>query len=237
MAHELANLLDGSLRNLSLARRRLTQSPEDAASPETDPDALDRLETASEALRQMAGMLRQWMQQAAPADASDSSDPEAEAGTTVGEMVSRVIRLTGPDAERVRVQVRARLSAEAAARPAGEIQSVVLNAVRNSLEAFAEQDRSILPTGQIDIVARTTPSYFELYIHDTGPGLDPRVTDRAERLRVGSTTKQGGHGIGLAHAEDIARKLGGYLILESDLLGGATLTLRHPLKPEAPAHA
>jgi len=240
VAHELANLLDGSLRNISLAKRRLATDSDAGATNEDDAAALEKLETASAAMQQMAQMLQQWMQQSSvvgdhPAEAEKENAIPASSASTVGEMIAQVVRLTGPDAERARVQVRAHLTANASARPAGELQSVVINAVRNSIEAFAEQDRSTLPTGQIDIVARTTGSYFELYIHDNGPGLDPRITDRTERLHIGSTTKQGGHGIGLAHCHAIAERLGGVMIVENDIAGGTTLTVRHPLDRKSSA--
>src|SRR4051812_29047992 len=65
LAHELANLLDGGLRNLGLALSRLRDAPSHAALSPNGPPAdaenlLRRLEAANDAMRQMAALIQRW---------------------------------------------------------------------------------------------------------------------------------------------------------------------------------
>ena len=57
LAHELNNLLDGSLRHIGLAIRSLRTASQGGP---TDPQALERLDTASAALRQRADRIHAW---------------------------------------------------------------------------------------------------------------------------------------------------------------------------------
>ncbi|MEO0588897.1 MAG: hypothetical protein AAF078_14815 [Planctomycetota bacterium] len=57
VAHELANLLDGSMRSLGLGLKKLDGSDGDERSAE----ALQQLRVADQAMKRMAALLRQWM--------------------------------------------------------------------------------------------------------------------------------------------------------------------------------
>jgi len=64
VAHELANLLDGSMRNVNLVRLFLTEQAAEALP--ADQDVTDRLQSAEQGMRQMATLLGQWLQQTQP---------------------------------------------------------------------------------------------------------------------------------------------------------------------------
>lgn len=87
----------------------------------------------------------------------------------------------------------------------GQIQQVILNFVRNSLDAFA-----LRPLERPQIVIRTslTPDQeVEVAVIDNGPGLSPEAMPRL--FDPFFSTKENGTGLGLAISNTIARTHGG----------------------------
>ena len=88
---------------------------------------------------------------------------------------------------------------------AGQIQHVVLNFVRNSLEALAPRAPA---TGQVLIRTRLADAnQVELAVIDNGPGLAPEALERL--FDPFFSTKESGTGMGLAMSNTIARLHGG----------------------------
>lgn len=87
----------------------------------------------------------------------------------------------------------------------GEIQQVVLNFLRNSLEALTGQH----PAGpRVAISTRTVNSdSVEVCVCDNGPGLSAEMTHRV--FDPFFSTKENGTGLGLAISSTIARAHGG----------------------------
>ncbi|HET9862129.1 MAG TPA: PAS domain S-box protein [Steroidobacteraceae bacterium] len=85
------------------------------------------------------------------------------------------------------------------------VQQVVLNLVRNALEAV--QDR---PAGSRRVELSTTLTAsgdVEIRVADNGPGIDPGIADRL--FDPFSTTKRAGTGLGLAISRTIIQSHGG----------------------------
>jgi two-component system, LuxR family, sensor kinase FixL len=107
----------------------------------------------------------------------------------------------------------------------GQIQHVVLNFLRNSLEALAAR-----PGGVPQIVIRTslTPqNEVELAVIDNGPGLTPEVSRRI--FDPFFSTKENGTGLGLAISSTIARAHGGSVGYRANPLSGACFYLLLPV--------
>ena len=106
-----------------------------------------------------------------------------------------------------------------------EIQQVVLNLVRNAIEALEG-----VPPDRRDIVLRTAmgpDSNVELSVSDSGPGVDPNIVDRLFAPFV--TTKPAGTGLGLAISRSIVEAHKGTLRYRPDgARGGACFVLRLP---------
>jgi C4-dicarboxylate-specific signal transduction histidine kinase len=86
-----------------------------------------------------------------------------------------------------------------------QIQQVILNFVRNALDAFA-----LRPIDKPELVIRTslaTHQEVELAVIDNGPGLPPEVMPRL--FDPFFSTKENGTGLGLAISNTIARTHGG----------------------------
>src|SRR5262249_14884699 len=87
----------------------------------------------------------------------------------------------------------------------GEIQQVILNLVRNSLDAFAAR-----PGGAPEVTIQTSATAageVELAVIDNGPGLTPEAVQRL--FDPFFSTKQNGTGLGLAISNTIVRNHGG----------------------------
>jgi len=103
-----------------------------------------------------------------------------------------------------------------------EIQQVLINLMRNSLEAMAGADRRGL---SVTTTLRGS-DLVEFAVADSGPGIDPDVADRIFEPFV--TTKRGGMGMGLSICRSIIESHGGLLEFEPNPEGGAVFrfTLR-----------
>jgi two-component system sensor kinase FixL len=95
-----------------------------------------------------------------------------------------------------------------------QIQQVVLNIVRNAIEAMEESsERRIKVTS-----TREPGGYVRVTIADSGPGLAPEVTERLFQPFV--STKSEGMGLGLSICHTIIEGHGGRMWAESSALGG-----------------
>ncbi len=224
LAHELSNLLDGSLRNVGLVIRSLSQGDAvTAADPGGEEALLQRLAVARDAMQQMAQLIHRWMRQ------SRSVDSLYQHTRTLGQSLAHTVALLRPTAEAMGVHLIAEVSADVSHLPAGPLDPVVLNVVRNSLEAIAEMDAAARGHGQIELAARTDGDALVLQMTDTGPGMAPQLLDPDGAFRFGVSTKATGHGLGLALSREIVHSLGGTIALRNGDAGGARVTVRVPV--------
>jgi len=106
---------------------------------------------------------------------------------------------------------------------------VLLNLVRNAVEAIVAGDcaeRSV----RIE-TARCEPSFLEIRVTDTGPGLAPEALEKV--FEPFYTTKADGIGIGLALSRSIVDAHGGRLWATAGPRRGATFHLTLPMATAA----
>jgi signal transduction histidine kinase len=130
----------------------------------------------------------------------------------VAQLVHEVADRHRPYAERHGVSVVERLEPAVVEADPVQIQSVVANLVRNALEAMSTG-------GVLTLVARPAPGGVEIVVRDTGPGLAHEMLDQLFAPYV--STKPGGHGLGLARAQEIVARHGGSLVALPDSGGAA----------------
>jgi two-component system sensor kinase FixL len=94
-----------------------------------------------------------------------------------------------------------------------EIQQVVVNLIRNALEAMDGQDRR-----ELQISTAALPDAIEVAVADTGPGLAPTIRESLFQPFV--TTKAGGMGLGLSICRRIISGHGGTVWAEDRRDGG-----------------
>jgi two-component system, LuxR family, sensor kinase FixL len=110
---------------------------------------------------------------------------------------------------------------------AGQIQQVILNFVRNSLEALAAQ-----PPGSPQVAISTSATAdqeVELSVCDNGPGLTPELLKRI--FDPFFSTKENGTGLGLAISSTIARAHGGSVGYRPNQPAGACFYIVLPTQP------
>jgi two-component system sensor kinase FixL len=109
-----------------------------------------------------------------------------------------------------------------------QIQQVLLNLIRNAMEAMHEQ-----PHGRLTISAiRREPGYVEMIVSDSGPGLAPEIAERL--FEPFHSTKATGMGVGLSICRTIIEAHEGRIWADGSPLGGTSF---HFTLPDADGEA
>ncbi|WP_346297213.1 ATP-binding protein [Rhodopseudomonas sp. P1] len=111
-----------------------------------------------------------------------------------------------------------------------QIQQVVLNLVRNAIEAMAGASPKQLTLG-----LQQQGGHLEFSVSDTGAGIAPNVRERL--FSPFSTTKPGGMGIGLSVCREIVEAHGGKIWADTNPTGGMVFSFTLPLLREELAMA
>jgi PAS domain S-box-containing protein len=146
----------------------------------------------------------------------------------VADVVSEVLELSRPMAERDEVVVQSAVIAESGAVLAdrGRLVQVVLNLVSNAIKYNH-------PGGRVDISCEVTPgARIRLAVADTGQGIRPEDLDRVfepfERLGAGQTGVEG-TGVGLSLVRHLVDRMRGTLEVESVPDVGSTFFVELPM--------
>ena len=178
---------------------------------------------------------------------SEALDKAAEQALRAGAVIHRLREFVGRGEIERRIESVAKLVEEAAAlglvgsREQGlqlrlaldptcdrvvadrvQIQQVLVNLMRNAMEAMAESPRR-------ELVVSSGPvadGLVEIVVADTGQGLPEAV--RANLFQPFFTTKEAGMGVGLSISRTIIESHGGKLSAEANPAGGATFRLTLP---------
>ena len=221
-AHELASLVDGTMRYVSLARAGL----DGAAAAGTAAAAAQQLAAATHALERMAGLVAAAMRPHAGTFADDLASPRS-----LREAVDHAVEALKPLADHRGVSVSARCAEAVAHSQAGPLFTVVSNGLRNAIEACGAGGAVRLEAVVVPDPVAPTGASAHIDIIDDGVG--PPEGDKADVFRAGFTTKQGSAGLGLALAKEIVAQLGGVISLEARMDGrrrnGAHLRVRCPV--------
>jgi len=111
-----------------------------------------------------------------------------------------------------------------------QIQQVLINLIRNAMEAMRDSDRR-------DLVVRTARDEAGVVIEvaDTGPGISDEIAGRLFEPFV--TSKANGMGIGLSISRRIVEAHGGSITASRNEAGGATFRVSLPAAVKEAAHA
>jgi signal transduction histidine kinase len=218
IAHEmnqpLASILTYTQACLRLVREEPKASPELV---EAMRSAAAEAERAGAIIRHLRGFVRKGQAQAAEAD--------------VNALVAEAVGLAGMEARREQVRLVLEPARELPSARVDwvQIEQVVLNLVRNSIEAL--RDRG---AGAREVLVRTAQlplRRIEVSVHDSGPGVQPRLAERV--FEPFYSTKPEGMGIGLAICRSIVENHGGRLWLDTGNGAGATFRFQLPAAPLA----
>ncbi|MEQ1491619.1 MAG: PAS domain S-box protein [Terricaulis sp.] len=214
LAHELNQPLSAIANYLSGARRLLDKAPErDVRIDEAMEKAADQAVRAGDIIRRLRNFLSRGegersneslaklVHEACHLALLGSRDSEVEVDYEIDPHLDRVL------VDRV------------------QIQQVIVNLVRNALDAMHEQ-----PERKLKVSTAVAGEMATVTIADTGPGLDPGAAKKLFEPFV--TTKASGMGVGLSISRTIVEAHGGRIWTEPRPGGGAVFLFTVPLAHE-----
>lgn len=154
---------------------------------------------------------------------------------SLNDVVTRTLELLQPELDNRGLHVRTKLARQLPASPldASQIQQVLVNLIKNAMQAMTRGGTLSLQTGE-------GPDAVWVSVADTGGGIPEDQLNRI--FEPFYTTKKKGSGLGLMLVQRIVRAHGGRIDLESQVGRGTTFRIWLPLhepKPrllEAPMH-
>ena len=149
------------------------------------------------------------------------------ADVQVNEAVEEVLLIVKRELERARVAVTTAFDASLPDIEADKVQlqQVVLNLVRNAIEAMDDVGAR---ARVLTIASKVVDGHVSVTIADTGVGIDPAIGERLFDALY--TTKHGGLGLGLSICRKIISAHGGQLWAEKNTSDGATFTFAVPIR-------
>lgn len=145
----------------------------------------------------------------------------------VKRLVEDILEFTGAIFEKSRVAVKAVLPEKPLPITADEglIRQLMLNLIRNAIQAMPEGGEfGVKLTAAKN--GKNRKNGVEIFVSDTGPGVPARIREKI--FDPFFTTKEGGAGLGLAIASQIAQAHGGYIDLLDTPEGGARFMISLP---------
>jgi two-component system sensor kinase FixL len=213
LAHELNQPLTAVI-NYVQACRRMVVSAKDAPVVERLQEIMDKAVAQASRAGQIIQRMRQFIQKGETDRRLESINKvveEASALALVGARESGIL---------VRMELGSDLPPVLIDRI--QIQQVVLNLVRNGMEALAAVERRELTIR----TARSAGGPVEVAVSDTGPGLAEEVTKQLFQPFV--TTKEKGMGLGLSISRSIIDAHGGRMRAAPNPEGGVTFSFALP---------
>jgi signal transduction histidine kinase len=204
LAHELNQPLTAITNSLGAAKRLLARGSFIENDPATE--AMDEAVQQSLRAAQVVSRLRNFL-------IRGETETRCE---NVSAMVdeARALALIGPTASGVEIRVLLDPEAPHIVANRIEIQQVLINLMRNALEAMAGMDRRKL---WVTTTLRR-PDLVEFAVADSGPGIGADMAERIFEPFV--TTKRDGMGIGLSICRSIIETHGSRLQFEPNPDGG-----------------
>lgn len=216
LAHELNQPLAAVTNYVNASRHLLTAGrPEDREKIiQHMGKAADQIERAGQIIRRLRGFIGGTGAQRKPEDLNQTVE-EASA-----------LALVGAKQRQIKFGLELAPDLPPALIDRVQIQQVVLNLVRNAMEAMEEVTHRELTVSTV----AATPGWARVTVRDTGPGLSDAVRDKLFQPFV--TTKAAGMGLGLSICRSIIEAHGGSLEIADDPGPGAAFCFTVPMVGE-----
>ena len=213
LAHDLSNLLDGSMRWLSLAAAAMPEDAQESA-PDDLTKAREQISTVLSTLERMSSMVNAAMRSKSVTIGS----PVLGVSETVNiaMAIDHAVDVVRPMANATGASIKVRIDPRAGRLPAGPLYTVILNGLFNAVQSIASAINvdSLDPGGEIEVVARVDAQREEtiLEVFDDGVGLDRKARNN-QAFKHGISTKEEHAGFGLSMAHQIVEQLEGIITL------------------------
>ncbi|MCR9245890.1 MAG: HAMP domain-containing histidine kinase [bacterium] len=210
LAHEVQNPIAAIKLHAQLLAERLARPGDQPIETGGDDESANAIFEEAE---RVESLVNQWLFLGRP-------EPPALAGHDLAQLARSVVAARARRHEHARVTVAVESAGDTTiACDAKRIHQVLENLLTNAMHAMPEGGRiTVQVTGQPDRVA--------LSVHDDGAGFS--ATALAHFGEFFHSEREGGMGIGLAVAREIARSHSGELTAENAATGGARVTLELP---------
>lgn len=208
VAHEVRNPLNAVAVGIQRLEREFPPGP-----GEEGEARLTRL--VREEVARLDGIVTRFLEMARPPDLHPTEGSLDEALREASPL------LTHGMPEGVRIEIRPGGAARAVF-DAGAFRQIVLNLVRNALDAVGA-------TGRITVETRADRERAMLEVADDGPGIPPE--DRERIFEFGYSTKPGGSGLGLPTVQRLAAEMGGSVSVDRLPDRGTVFRVTFPLAP------
>lgn len=204
LAHEIRNPLNAANLQLQLLERRLHKLSED--------EALNNpLQTVRQEISRLGNLVTDFLTFARP-QALNFAKLDLHA------LLQQVLGLVGPVASERGVKLELQGEETWVEGDRARLEQVLLNLVRNALDAVAGQ-----PNARVDVRVGRDGAGGRIVVSDNGPGVDPEIAARI--FEPFFTTKEMGTGLGMAIAHKIVELHGGEITLEAAEGAAFELTL------------
>jgi two-component system sensor kinase FixL len=217
LAHELNQPLAAIVNYLQACRRLLQNQP---AQAERVQEAIEKAVAQADRAGQIIRRLRQFVEK------RETERRQEDINAVVQEAAS--LALIGAKSAGVVSNIDLDRNVAPVLIDKIQIQQVVLNLVRNAIEAMAHSARQ-----QLTIATESHDSDIEIRVTDTGLGLSSEVADKL--FEPFQTTKSSGMGIGLSICRSIVEAHGGHIWAAKNPVGGTifSFTLPSSVGPES----
>jgi signal transduction histidine kinase len=211
VAHEINNPLDGIIRLVSLTRR---------VGEEVGDARIEKyLADAHKGLMRMVAIVRDLLEFSRTA--AGTAEPKS-----ISEVLAEVKEALAAAAEKAGVRIAVECPAELPPIRSGILFQVVLNLVKNAVEAMPKG-------GHVDMRAGSGADAFTIEVADTGPGIPAEAMRKIFEPFYSLKASGQGTGLGLVICKDLVEKQGGTIKAANRPEGGAVFTVRIPLTPSA----
>jgi two-component system NtrC family sensor kinase len=145
----------------------------------------------------------------------------------VNKLIEDMAALVAKEASQKKIKINRRLAPDLPRvySDAPQLRQVILNLLNNATYAIQRN-------GEVTVTTRLAgKDALEIVISDTGPGIPPEDLPRIFDPFFTTKPPGQGTGLGLSICHGIIEKLGGRIIVISEVGQGAAFTIRLPLKP------
>lgn len=157
-------------------------------------------------------------------------EPRRMEALNIVEVVEETVQLCAWEAVHAKITIQQNILSELPRVYADRVllEQVLLNLLRNAIEANREQHQTTDKCSRILITAKQHAEYVYIKVHDQGIGA---TAEQLEQLFTPFyTSKADGLGLGLSMSRGIIEGFGGALEAEDGLLGGLCLSCRLPVR-------
>ncbi len=206
--HEISNATGAALGWVQLVRKQ----------PELRERALHHIEASVRSTQAAAERVTRRLHASASRRAP-SAAPREEINLSV--LLADLVDRMRPQADKAGVRLETDIAENlTVAADAEQIASILLNVVKNALEAFDRRG------GVVRVVASKLKTHVEIDVQDNGRGMPKDVRRRI--LRPYFTTKKSGSGLGLPVVKELLENLGGSVSIKTEEGGGTSVTMTIP---------